>query len=157
MTDGLSLLGAFGKNEVCHFLDTPAPPTSNNQRATTCSNNNNNNTQVGGTLSMRPTRHERLRDGHSDGHKVVKDQDMPGVRGRPKKCARVTDMQCVYPDLIAYAQIASQGLPTNTELRVCTFRAIRPLMVISGCDISTPSVLVRNQTEKLHNRSMLAF
>ena len=24
MTDGLSLLGAFGKNEVCHFLDIPA-------------------------------------------------------------------------------------------------------------------------------------
>ena len=40
---------------------------------------------------------KRLRDGH----KVVKDQDMPGVPGRPKKCARVMDMQCVYPDLIA--------------------------------------------------------
>ena len=36
-----------------------------------------------------------------DGHKVVKDQDMPGVLGHPKKCARVMDMQCAYPDLIA--------------------------------------------------------
>ena len=40
---------------------------------------------------------KRLRDGH----KVVKDEDMPGVPGRPKTCACVMDMQHGHPDLIA--------------------------------------------------------
>ena len=38
---------------------------------------------------------KRLRE---NGHQV-KDKELLGLRGRPKKCARVTDLQRVYPDL----------------------------------------------------------
>ena len=38
---------------------------------------------------------KRLRDAHCD----VQDKELPGCRGRPKKCARVMDLKKVHPNL----------------------------------------------------------